>query len=953
LLGYPIGGERRRGVVNEQAARTFPAAARHLRAAVLPLLLTMASFFPALAAAKPSSTPFSIEPGSFEVTPSPRTAGAHPDLTIAFDFAHSADERPLNDVKDTVIDLPPGFAGAASAVPACTDAQLLVTENEEEPKPRCPLDSQLGTITANFAFSATIKPAKMTLPLFNMEHSGPSTPAQLGFRALAFSQLIPMSIRPDGGLTVSIPDVPLFAEPSRVSIDIWGIPASPIHNAQRGQECLPIGILEGEESCLGGGNPSVAAMRPFLDNPTRCGAATAKIEADSWEEPESWSETEAEAGPIVECEKVPFAPSFEARPTSDTAESPTGLDLSIVEPQNRDDPESPASSSLDAAAIVLPEGLSINPPAASGAGTCTPEEFERETAVPPPSGGCPPASELGTVEIETPLLGEIADGSIYMAKPFDDAPGSLPGLYVVARAAASGGFVELTGRLSSEQPGGRLSVSFAHIPQLPLSRLTLNLPQGPDALLVTPPGCGSYDTEAELTPSSDPAAPRHENDSFEIDRAAGGGPCPEGGELPFRPGLSAGTENSAAGAFSSFYLHLAREDGEAQLAGLSLRLPRGLVANLANVPTCPDTALAAASAKTGTEERSDPSCPAGSGIGYMLAGAGVGSRLATVRGSVYLAGPYRGAPLSLAAVTPALLGPFDLGTMVVREGLGLDPKTGAIAVGSPGADPIPQMVDGVPLHLRDLSVYLDRRGFVRNPTGCKPSSIQGTVTGASHLEPVTLPIAYRASACRRLRFAPRIHLRLLGGVHRNGHPGLQVMLSSRRGESGLAGAAIELPRIELLDPGHIRDVCTSERFAERRCPADSAYGFARAFTPFLSEPLKGRLYLRSTKHGLPSLATALNSRELSFDFVARLETVNGGVRLVPESVPDVPISKLVLETRGGKAGLLVNSVDLCVGPRHATAHMTANNGKQGNVSSRLSAPCRRRGRPAAQGPPGP
>jgi hypothetical protein len=330
----------------------------------------------------------------------------------------------------------------------------------------------------------------------------------------------------------------------------------------------------------------------------------------------------------------------------------------------------------------------------------------------------------------------------------------------------------------------------------------------------------------------------------------------------------------------------------------------------------------------------------------------VGLQLATVRGSVYLAGPYRGAPLSLATVTPALIGPFDLGTVTVREALSLDPRTGAIIIGSPGSDPIPQMASGVPLHLRDISVYLGREGFLRNPTGCKPLSIQGTVTGAG-LAPVTLPIAYRATACKKLRFAPRMHLRLLGGVHRNGHPGLRVVLSSRRGESGLSGAAIELPRVELLDPGHIHGVCTPERFAERRCPTDSAYGFAKAFTPFLSEPLKGHVYLRSTKHGLPSLAAALNSRELGFDLVTRLETANGGIRLTPEGIPDVPISKLVLETRGGRAGLLVNSVDLCVGPRHATAHMTANNGKQRDVSSPLSAPCHRRGRAAGRGPRGP
>lgn len=910
------------------------------------LVAALLFLFPATAVALPSPTPFAIEPGSFAVTPSTLQAGGHPDLTIAFDLAHSADDRPFNDVKDTVVNLPPGFVGAASAAPTCTDSQLLV--NEEENKPKCPLDSQIGTITADFTIaSALAEPARMTLPIFNMAPSGQGAPAELGFRAFVFSQLVPMSIRPeDGGLTISVPDVPLAAEIRAVSITIWGVPAAPGHDAQRGQECLPENLLEGEESCVGGGNPATVAERPFLYNPTRCGAATAGIEADSWEEPERWSRAEAEAGPIAGCEHVPFAPSIEARPSSDVAEAPTGLDLSVTVPQSPDEGEAVAASSLGAATVALPEGMTINPASANGLGVCTHEELERETASPAVGRGCPAESKLGTVEIETPLLGETALGSIYMAKPFDAPSGSRFGLYVLARAPTSGVVVELAGRLAPDEGSGRLLVSFDDIPQLPLSHLALHLGLGPRTLLVNPPACGPYAVQADLTPASGPGAPRRVADSFAIARGARGGACPGAGPPPFHPDLSAGSLNPAAGAFSPFFARLRREDGEAQLGGFSLRLPPGLVAGLRGIPLCPDAALAAARAKTGAGERAEPSCPALSEIGHAQLGAGVGSELAWVGGEAYLAGPYRGAPLSLALVVPALLGPFDLGTAVVREALRVDRRSGGIVLGWPGSDPIPRILDGVPLRLRDLRLDLDRPQFLRNPTSCGPAAVQGTVTGVRGVAgggaetAVALRERFQVSGCAALRFAPRLHLRVRGGVRRNGHPALRVVLAqARRGEAGLAAAAIELPHTELLDPGHVHDVCTRERFAERRCPPGSAVGFARAFTPLLSGPLKGPVYLRATERGLPSLATALHSPGMDLDLSGRLEAVRGGVRIALEGVPDAPISKLVLEMRGGKRGLLVNSRDLCAARRRASVQLTAHNGRAEDFEARLSGGC--------------
>jgi hypothetical protein len=942
LFGHPIGGWDRRDAVSERVARAIPAAGRRAVPALLPILLFLASLSPATATAKPSSTPFSIEPGSFEVTPSTHTAGSHPDLTIAFGFAHSADERPFNDVKDTVIDLPPGFAGAPSAVPVCSDAQLLA----EGLAPSCPLDSQLGTITASFSFPGTTDQAKMTLPLFNMEPSGPSTAAELGFRTFLFSQLIPMSIRlGDGGLTVSVPDIPLFAEPRSVSIAIWGTPASPDHDAQRGRECVPVELLAGEESCSGGGEPATAAIRPFLDNPTRCGPATARIEADSWEEPESWSEAEAEAGPIAECEQVPFAPTVTVKPTSDAAESRTGLDLSIFEPQGSD-PEAPVSSSLDGAAVTLPEGLTVDPAAAATLGACTPVELEH--ALKGTDGGCPPDSKIGSAEIEAPLLEEAATGSVYLAKPFDNSLGSLFAFYLLAKLPGADGVVKLAGRLQPDPQSGLLRIALDEIPQLPLSRVALRLPAGADSLLATPASCGTYAAQAELTPSSSPTTPWQGSSSFEIDHGSDGGSCPPAGGLPFSPSFAAAPSRTRAGAFTALDLRLVREPGEAPFAGVSLGLPAGMAANLGAVAPCPEAALATIANRSGAEERAEPSCPGESEIGHVSLSAGAGSQLARLGGRAFLAGPYGGAARSVMLVIPALLGPFDLGTVAVRDELRVDPRTGEVTIGSPGSDSLPRLLDGIPLRLRELDVSLDRRRFLRNPTSCRPQSLLATMTttgadlGAGRSS-ATLSVPFRATGCHRLGFAPRPRLRLLGALHRNGHPGLRLVLASGRGEAGLAGAAIELPSTELLDSGHIHDVCTRARFAAGRCPASSAYGFARASTPFLAEPLEGHVYLRATRHGLPSLAAALSSREISLDFVARLKAGDNGLRIAPESIPDLPASKLMLEIDGGRRGLLVNSTDLCTSPAHARARFSAQNGRHRKLTMPLQVSCHRHG----------
>ncbi|HWW68044.1 MAG TPA: hypothetical protein VNY83_08690 [Solirubrobacterales bacterium] len=913
-----------------------------LAVGVLPLALLACLSIAGPAAAQPvppgSGHHFGIQPGSFEVTPSSTQAGAHGDVTIAFDFAHGAGGRTFNDPRTTVVELPAGFAGSTTAVRTCTQAQLLA----EGIRAACPADSQVGTISLSFTLESSS--ARVSFPLYDMALTGPGIPAELGFRALIVSQLMPLAVRPqDGGLTVTTPNLTTIGEPRDISVTIWGVPAAASHDAERGRECLPVSLTSAEVSCSGGGETVDSQPRPFLANPDTCGEPlTATLEADSWEEPESWARANAEAGPFFGCDRLPFDPTIEALPTSDATESPTGFDLSLAVPQFWEDPLTPAASSLKSARIALPEGFSLNPSLASGLGACTPAQLERETARSRAGEGCPDNSKIGKVEIETPILAEKASGALYIAKPFDNPTGSRFAIYIVARAPAAGVLVKLASRLEPDPRNGRLTAVIEEAPQLPFSRLTLRFWQGETAPFASPPACGGYAVQADLTPWSGPLEPRHASDSFAIERGPRGGPCPPAEPPPFQPKLIAGSLNNAAGAYTPFYARLSRQDGEGEIANFSIELPPGLSGRLAGIAPCSEPAIEAATGKTGAEEEASPSCPPASQVGRTLLGAGVGSVLAWAPGRIYLAGPYAGAPLSLAIVTPVTIGPFDLGTVVLREALRIDPETAQLSVDSSGSAPLPQIVDGVPLHLRDLRIYLDRPEFTLNPTSCEPMSVASALTGSAPgfdgeggYTPLRVLDPFQIADCQSLGFAPKLRLRLLGADARNGHPGLRAVLLPRAGDANIARAAFTLPRTELLDPSHIRAVCTSAEFAAESCPKSSIYGHAAAWSPLLRGPLRGPVYLRSSSHQLPDLVASLNG-QVQINLDGRIDTADGAIGIGFEAIPDIPVTKLVLSIKGGRNGLLVNSTSLCARAAHAAVKLVGQNGKSHNMSPVLA-----------------
>ncbi|HVD38802.1 MAG TPA: hypothetical protein VNC15_08230, partial [Solirubrobacterales bacterium] len=386
----------------------------------------------------------------------------------------------------------------------------------------------------------------------------------------------------------------------------------------------------------------------------------------------------------------------------------------------------------------------------------------------------------------------------------------------------------------------------------------------------------------------------------------------------------------------------------------SIKLPPGVVGKLAGIPFCPDSAIAAAKARTGpdggAEELASPSCPAASEVWHTLVGSGVGSVLTYVPGKVYLAGPYHGSPLSIAAITAAKVGPFDLGTVVVREALRINPETAEVFVDATGSDPIPHIIQGIPVHARDIRVYVDRPKFVLNPTSCERTSTASTVLGSgldfsseADDNPLTVTSPFQAADCASLGFKPRLSLRLKGKTRRGGNPALRAVLRPRPGNANPSRISVALPHSEFLDQGHIRTVCTRVQFKAgagngAECPSGSIYGHAKAWTPLFSKPLEGPVFLRSSEHALPDLVLALHGL-VDIDAVGRIDSVKGKIRNSFDFVPDAPISKVVLNLQGGKKGLLVNSTDICRGSHKAVVKMEGHNGRLHNLRAPLKATC--------------
>ena len=580
--------------------------------------------------------------------------------------------------------------------------------------------------------------------------------------------------------------------------------------------------------------------------------------------------------------------------------------------------------------------MSINPAAANGLAACS--EAQIELGGPEPAS-CPPESQLGTAEVISPLFEHTLPGEIFLAQQRLNKFGALLALYVVIDDPVTGTVIKLPGRLEADPQSGQLTTRFEENPQLPFSHFRLRFFGGTGAALKTPEACGSYTIASEFSSWSG-GAPTRSSDSFTLDRGADGKPC---SPPRFAPTVRAGSGAPAAGQFSPFVLRLDRAEGEQRFATVNVQLPKGLLARLKGVPYCSDAALSQIPTAEGTggAQAAAPSCSAASQVGVLSTGLGSGARPYFAGGKVYLAGPYKGAPLSLALVVPALAGPFDLGNVVVRAALQIDPETAQVAVVS---DPIPSILHGIPTDIRSIVVDINRPQFTLNPTSCEPDSVGGSASSQQGLI-ASFSSRFQVGGCNDLGFKPRISLALNGPTKRGGHPALRAVVKYPAGGaySNVARAAVQLPHSAFFENDHLTSICTGPQFAAGKCPRSSIYGRAAVTTPLLDEALKGPVYLRASggQRALPDLVAELNG-QIKINLVGHIDSKNQGLRATFVGVPDAPIAKFTLSMSGGRKSLLVNSTDVCVRKHLATVSFTAHNGKVAKSRPALRASCRRR-----------
>jgi hypothetical protein len=866
-------------------------------------------------------------------------AAAHPhaaSTTISFPLKGIL--APDGQVKDVFVELPPGFIGNPEALAAlCTQSQLSNSVNGFSNG--CPIDSQVGTavIQLNGTGTAHVNVYAMPAP--------DGSPARFGFKVANVPVYLTASVRSgsDYGITVAGKDISTFFGVESAAFTFWGVPADPSHDGERGlrkqvglDECAELAFRA--EPC---DNPATTPPVAFLTNPGDCGAGPLATLArvDEWAHPGFFHEasfsTDTNGNPtaVSGCNQVPFEPQIDVAATTNQADSPSGLGVEISIPTaGLVDPDGTAQANLKKAVVTLPRGMTVNPASANGLGACSPAQVGLATPIgqtpirfTPDPANCPDSSKLGTVEVDTPLLDHPILGSVYLAAQDDNPFGSLLALYITAEDPTTGVVLKLPGLVVPDPQSGQLTATFDENPQLPFAHLRADFFKGAQASLRTPVACGSFTTTTEMTPWSTPeTANATPSSSFDVTQGAGGGACvSDEAAAPNSPAFTAGTVDPTAGAFTPFVLRLARQDGTQQIKSVETILPKGLLGKLAGVPYCPDAALAAASGRSGRAEQGSSSCPAASEVGTVSVTAGAGPAPLSVGGKAYLAGPYKGAPLSLAIVTPAVAGPFDLGTVVVRVALDVDPATAQIRAVS---DPIPAILQGIPLDLRTISLSVARPQFTLNPTSCNPMAITGSALSVFG-QAAALSNPFQVGDCGRLAFKPGLALRLKGGTKRDDNPALTATLTYPAGaNANIAGASVALPHSAFLDQSHIRTVCTRVQYAADACPPGSVYGFARAFSPLLEKPLEGPVYLRSSSNPLPDLVAALKG-QIDIDLAGRIDSVRGGIRTTFEGVPDAPVSKFVLAMKGGKKGLLVNSRDICKHVYRATAQFTAQSGK--------------------------
>jgi hypothetical protein len=902
------------------------------------------------------------------------TAAGHPPYGFTqFIVKHETEgalQKPVDELATVRVDLPVGLSVNPGATPQCPLATF-----EASPL-ACPPGSEVGKsiLTASLLGVPTPFPEEPTV--YNIVPPQ-GEPARFGFNLLGNNVYLKADVAWDGdyheGFTIDVPETPF----AKLPLFEGGVVLENrlVFKGRSGDGTF----ITTPSTCFGEATPG-----PFQQV-----YSTWLLASSITEEKDPAYQFPEDAQPPFEsrippgrspkdCSSIPFDPSIGVDPQTSQTDSPSGAAVQVNVPHlNETGGTEQESSHVRSASVTLPGGMGLNPSAANGLQACTDAQFGKGTRAPV---ACPAASKVGRVTINTPPLPEgPLTGDVFVGQQLsrDPASGQLYRIFVDAESPRYGISARLIGNVAANPQTGQLTTTFDEkalgkvplpgLPQVPFSSFALDFNDGSKAPLTSPPTCGPNATATRMTPWSTavgpvppggeegpsgapPATPSHE---FGLTNAPGGGACAKAmAERPFSPSFKARTIKPQGGEFSPLVVDVGRSDGNQELKGVNVKLPPGVSAKLAGVRYCPQSAIAAATANSGVAEAADPSCPKSSLVGTAFIRSGTGPEPIQIQGKAFLAGPYNGAPLSLVVVTPATAGPYDVGVVVVRVALRVDPETARVhAV----PDPIPHVFGGALLDIRSISLRVNRPRFSLNPTNCSPMAIGATLRGggANPLDPAAFSafpatVPFQVNGCERLRFRPKLHFRVFGATKRGKNPRLRAVLKARKGDANIGRAAVTLPRSFFLDQASLSKVCTRVQFAANDCPRNSIYGHAKAVTPLLDGRLKGPVHLRSSDNLLPDLVARLRG-QVEIHLVGRIDTVKGRIRTTFDTVPDVPVSKFFLTMRGGKKGLLVNSRNLCKRAKgkkgkgapkiRAIARFKAHNGKKRNMRPKLRTPC--------------
>jgi|HubBroStandDraft_4_1064222.scaffolds.fasta_scaffold08252_2 hypothetical protein len=853
---------------------------------------------------------FALEPGSagFNVTTSSDQAGAHADLTTSFAFAQNEEEAVGGILRNAEVVLPVGFAGYPAAVKTCSPVQL---QSED-----CPVDAQIGTINVVLRFYPGFDIHDL-YPVYNMVPA-PNETAVFGFVVHEFlSANIVLSVGSDYRVHAKATNVIAATEVLRQSLTVWGVPADPSHDAQRGSRfnCQQFG--EGPDVCSGGGFAANENPIPYLVNPTQCTPGEPLVaelrNVESWEG-EKVPTAKASMGPFTGCESLTFAPTIAVAPEQTQATTPTGYQVDLKVPQT-EGAEGLATADLKNAVVRMPAGVVLSPSAANGLVACSEAQIALHSESPVE---CPAASKLGSVSLITPALTGELKGLLYLGGP---PSGTITGppftLYLTF--AGHGVLVKIRGTATPDPVTGQITTVFDENPELPFSELKLTLNGGSRATLANPSACGSYRAESDLTPWSSPFEPDATPSSlpFEI----------TGCQSPrFNPSFTAGTVSNQAGGYSPLSVTFSREDADQQLAGITVITPPGLVGSLAHIPLCAEPQAA-----QGT-------CGPESQIGELTAGAGPGPEPYFIKGGrVYLTGPYGGAPFGLSIDVSEKAGPFDLGTgpcdcEVVRATVNVDPHTAQLTVSNQA---LPTIKDGIPFQVKTVNVNINRPEFIFNPTSCDPMSVTGTL---SSTQGASTPVQshFQVTNCAALAFHPKFSISTSGKTSKANGASLTAKLTfpntPQGTEANIARVKVDLPKQLPSRLTTLQKACTAAQFEANPagCPSASIVGHAKAITPILPVPLEGPAYFVS--HGgeaFPSLIVVLQGYGVTVDLVGTTFISKAGITSSTfKTVPDVPVGSFELNLPEGKFSALAANGDLCSvkGGLKMPTEFTAQNG---------------------------